>query len=165
MEGRIAQDAHAAVKLPDQPLKGVLRAMRGGPVPPYPQALLGHHQTEGAPAKPTMVGQTLPTALLGAAPLPDGVEECAPLGVDPPEPGRSGQAGRRPVLRRLAEAEEPGARGEAGQPGPTGARQPAMERPVAHALQGMQQSQSAHRTGPEGRRGGLGRSCSGSSTW
>jgi len=78
MEGRIAQDDQAAVKLLDQPRKGVVRDMRSGPVPPYHQAILVQQQTEFVPDNPPMVGQTFPTDLLGAATLPDGVDEFDP---------------------------------------------------------------------------------------
>ena len=68
MEGGITQDDHAAVKRPDQPLKRVVSDIRGGTVPPYHEAILIQQQTEFAPDNPTMVGQTLPADLLGAAP-------------------------------------------------------------------------------------------------
>src|SRR5215471_7867230 len=137
MEGGITQDDHAAVKLPDQPLKRVVSDTRGGTVPPYHQAILVHQQTEFAPDNPTMVGQTFPADLLGAATLPDGVDEFDPIDVDHPKHGRSGQEGPRPVLMRLEETEESGTLGEAGKQGPIVTRQPAMERPVAHAFKGM----------------------------
>jgi hypothetical protein len=57
---------------------------------------------------------------------------------------------------RLEEAEEPGALGEAGKQGPIVARQPAMERPVPHAFEGMQQSQGDYLAGPEVRLGVFG---------
>ena len=57
---------------------------------------------------------------------------------------------------RLEEAEESGALGEAGKQGPIVACQPAMERPVAHAFEGMEESQGDHLTGPEVRLGVFG---------
>src|SRR5262252_1841342 len=82
-----------------------------------------------------MVGQAFATDLFGAPPLPDGVDELDPVGVDPPEHGRSSQEDPRPVLMRLEETEEPGALGEAGEQSAIITRQPAMERPVAHTFE------------------------------
>src|SRR5262249_38063923 len=47
------------------------------------------------------------------------------------------------------EAKEPGALGEVGQQRPIVTRQPAIEGPVAHAFERMQQPQGDHLTGPE----------------
>src|SRR5262245_24368746 len=49
----------------------------------------------------------------------------------------------------LQETKEPGALGEVGKQRPIVTRQPAIEGPVAHALEGMQQPQSDDLTGPE----------------
>src|SRR5215813_4547399 len=40
MEGSITQDDHAAVDLPNQPLKGIIGDIGRGTVPPYHQAIL-----------------------------------------------------------------------------------------------------------------------------
>ena len=40
MEGGIAQDDHASVDLPNQPLKGIICDIGRGTVPPYHQAIL-----------------------------------------------------------------------------------------------------------------------------
>src|SRR5262249_39325180 len=79
----------------------------------------------------------------------DGVNELDAVGVDNPEHRWDGQEGPRPVLMGLEEAEEPGALGEPGQQRPIVARQPAMEGPVPHPFQGMQQPQGDDLTGPE----------------
>src|SRR6266702_7618566 len=50
---------------------------------------------------------------------------------------------------RLEETKEPGALGEVGKQRAIVARQPAIEGPIAHAFEGMQQSQGDHLTGPE----------------
>jgi hypothetical protein len=54
---------------------------------------------------------------------------------------------------RLEEAKEPRALGEVGKQRPIVARQPAIEGPVAHAFEGMEQSYGDHLTGPEVRLG------------
>ena len=54
------------------------------------------------------------------------------------------------------EAKEPGALGEAGKQRPIVACQPAIEGPVAHAFEGMQEPQGDHLTGPEVRLGVFG---------
>src|SRR5215467_3209226 len=98
-----------------------------------------------------MIGEPFTTDLLRAAAFADGVNELDAVGVDHPEHGRSGQEGPRPVLMRLEKAEEPGALGEARKQGAIVARQPAMERPVPHAFEGMQHPQGDYLTGPEAR--------------
>src|SRR6266702_3120972 len=50
---------------------------------------------------------------------------------------------------RLEETKEPGALGEVGKQRAIVARQPAIEGPIAHAFEGMQQSQGDHLTRPE----------------
>src|SRR5262249_26995480 len=86
---------------------------------------------------------------LGAAAFADGVNELDAIRVDDAEHGRSGQENLRPVLMGLQETKEPGALGEAGKQRPIVARQPAIEGTVAHALEGMQEPQGHHFTGPE----------------
>src|SRR5215831_13812876 len=103
-----------------------------------------------------MVGQAFATDLLRAPPLPYGVDELDPIGVDHPKHGWSSQEGPCPVLMGLEEAEEPGALGETRKQGPIVARQPAMERPVADAFEGMQHPQGDYLTGPEVRLGVFG---------
>jgi hypothetical protein len=48
MESRITQDNHTFFKLPNQPLKGVIRDMGGGTLPCDDQAILVQHQTQCA---------------------------------------------------------------------------------------------------------------------
>src|SRR5262249_55684395 len=94
-------------------------------------------------------GQAFAPDLLRAPALPDGVDELDPIGVDHPKDRWRSQEDLRPVLMGLEEAEEPGALGETGKQGPIVTYQPAMERPVAHAFEGMEESQGDDLTGPE----------------
>src|SRR5262249_24598968 len=96
-----------------------------------------------------MVGQAFATDLLRAPPLPDGVDELDPIGVDDAEHRRSGQEDLRPVLMGLQETKEPRPFGEAGEQRPIVARQPAIEGAIPAPFEGMQQSQGDHLTGPE----------------
>src|SRR5215471_10456609 len=148
METSVAQDNHASVDLANEPLKGIIGHIGRGAVPPHYQTMLVQQQTEFPADNPAMIGEPFVTDLLRAAAFADGVDELDAVSVDHPEHGWSGQEGPRPVLMRLEKAEEPGALGEARKQGAIVARQPAMERPVPHAFQGMQQSQSDHLTGP-----------------
>src|SRR5262245_18684279 len=141
MEARVTQDYHASVDLANEPLKGIIGHIGRATVPPHHQAILVHQQTELPPDNPAMSGEAFAPNLLRAPTLSDGVDELDPIGVDHPEHGRSSQEGPCPGLMRLEEAEEPGALGEVGKQGPIVARQPAMERPVAHAFEGMEESQ------------------------
>src|SRR5262249_44152540 len=69
--------------------------------------------------------------------------------VDDAEHRRSGQESPRPVVMGLQKTKEPRPLGQAGKQRPIVARQPAIEGPIAHAFEGMQQSQGDHLTGPE----------------
>jgi hypothetical protein len=138
MEAGITQDYHLFFKLSHQLLKGFIRDIGGRTLPRDHQPPLVEQQTAFPADNPAMIGEAFAADLLGAAPLPYGVDQFDPLGVDHPEHGRSGQEGLHPVLMGLEKAEEPGALGEAGRQRPRVARQPAMERPVAHAFEGMQ---------------------------
>src|SRR4029434_832137 len=79
--------------------------------------------------------------------------------VDDAEHGRSGQEDLRPVLMRPEEAKKAGPLGEPGEEGAIVARQPAIEGPVAHAFEGMQESQGDHLTGREAGLGMVGEGC------
>jgi hypothetical protein len=77
------------------------------------------------------------------------MEQLDSIRVDAPEYGWGSQEGPRPVLMGLEKTKEPGTFGEVGKQHPIIARQPAIEGPVAHAFEGMQQPQGDHLTGPE----------------
>src|SRR5262245_13161690 len=118
MEAGVAQDYHTPINLLNQPLKGVVSSIGGGTRPPHDQPPLVEQQTEFPTDNPSVIGEAFATDLLRAPPLPDGVDEFDPIGVDHPEHGRSGQEGLCPVLMGLEEAEEPSTLGEAGKQGP-----------------------------------------------
>src|SRR5215467_9001679 len=149
MERGIAQDNHPSIDLAHQPLEGVIGDIGRRTVPPYHQAILVEQQTEFAADNPPMVGEAFPADLLGAAAFAEGVHELDAIRVDDAEPGRRGQENPRPVLMGLQETKEPRPLGEAGEQRPIVARQPAIERPVPHTFEGMQQPQGDHLTGPE----------------
>src|SRR5215475_10206028 len=149
MEGGITQDNHMAINLPNEPLKGVIRHIGGGTVPPHDQPPLVQQQTEFAADNPPMVGEAFPADLLRAATLAHGVDELDAVGVNDPQHGRSSQEDLRPVVMGLQETKEPRPLGEAGEQRPIVARQPAIEGPVASAFEGVQESQGDHLTGPE----------------
>ncbi len=96
-----------------------------------------------------MIREAFPANLFGTPAFAHGVDELDAIGVDDAEHGRSGQEDLCPVLMGPEEAKEPGALGEVGKQRAIVARQPAIEGPVAHAFQGMQQPQGDHLTGPE----------------
>src|SRR5437588_6124889 len=107
MEGGITQDNHTLLKLPNQPLKGVIRDIGGGTRPPHDQAPLIEQQTELTPDNPAMIGEAFATHLLGAAAFAYGVEQLDPIGVNNPEHGRGGQEDLGPVVMGPEEAKEP----------------------------------------------------------
>ena len=96
-----------------------------------------------------MIGKAFAANLLGTSAFAHGMDQLDPIRVDDPEHGRGGQESLRPVLMRLEETKEPGALGEVGKQRAIVARQPAIEGPVAHAFEGVQQPQGDHFTGPE----------------
>jgi len=149
VESGITQDNHAFFELANQPLKRVIRDIGGGTRPPHHQAVLVQQQAEFATDNPPVIREAFAADLLGTAAFAHGVDELDPVRVDDAEHRRSSQEGLRPVLMGPEEAKEPGALGELGKQRPIVARQPAIERPVAPAFEGMQQSQGDHLTGPE----------------
>ena len=90
MEAGITQDDHAAVDLPNQPLKRVIGDIGRATVPPHHQAILVQQQTEFTPDNPAMVGQAFAPDLLGAAAFAHRVEQLDPIGVDDAQDRRSG---------------------------------------------------------------------------
>jgi hypothetical protein len=86
-----------------------------------------------------MIGEAFAADLLRAPALTDGMDQLDPIRVDDPEYGRGGQEGLRPVLMGLEETKEPRPLGQEREQCPIIARQPAIERPVTHVFEGMQQ--------------------------
>src|SRR5262249_59749912 len=67
-----------------------------------------------------------------------------------------GQEDARPVLMGHKEAKQPRPFGKAGEQRPIVARQPAIERTIPDAFEGMQEPERHHLTGPEVRLGVFG---------
>ena len=149
MEAGITQDNHALLKLPHQPLKGVIRDFGRGTRPRHHQAVLVQQQAEFPPDNPAMVGEAFAADLLRAAAFTHGMDQLDAIRVKDAEHRRGGQEGLRPVLMGLQEAKEPRPLGEAGEQGAIVTRQPPIKRAVADAFARMQQPQGAHLTGPE----------------
>src|SRR5262252_8911077 len=164
MEGGITQDNHTAINLPNEPLKGVIRHIGGGTVPPHDQPPLVQQQTEFAADNPPMVGEAFPADLLRAATLAYGVDELDAVGVNDPQHGRSGQEALRPVVMGLQETKEPGALGQAGKQRPIVARQPAIEGRFPPPLRACKSLTVTTSLGQRCASGCLGRSASWSST-
>src|SRR4030095_544465 len=149
MEAGITQDNHPPINLLNQPLKGVVRSIGGGPPPPHTQPPWVQQQTQFAADNPAVVREAFPANLLGTAAFAHGVDQLNPIRVDDAAHGRSGQQSLCPVLMGLEETKEPRPLGEAREQRPIVARQPAIERPVPDTFEGMQQPQGDHLTGPE----------------
>jgi Transposase DDE domain len=137
MEAHITQDNHPFLNLPNQPLKRVIRNIGRGTCPPHDQPPLIEQQTEFASDDPAVVRHAFTADLLRAPALPDGVDELDPIGVDDAEHGRCGQEDLWPVLMRPEEAKEARPLRESRKQRPIVARQPAIERPITHALERM----------------------------
>ena len=118
------------------------RDIGGGTRPPHDQPPLLEEETEFAADNPAMIRDAFAADLLRAAPLAHGVDQLDAIGVDDAEHRRSGQEDLRPVLTGREEAQEPRPLGEPGKQSTRVARRPALEGPVAHAFEGMQQPQS-----------------------
>jgi hypothetical protein len=67
MEGRVAQDNHAFFNLSNEPLKGVVRDIRGGTRPPHDQPPLIQQETQFPPDNPAVVRHAFAADLLRAA--------------------------------------------------------------------------------------------------
>src|SRR6266436_6540312 len=159
MEAGVAQDNHALVKLPNQPLKGIVCDIVRGTRPGHHQPPLVQQQTEFPPDNPAMIRETFAADLVGTPAFADWMDQFDPIGVDDAEHGRSGQEDLRPVLMGPEEAKEPRPLGEPGKQRTIVARQPAIERTVASAFERMQQPQGDHLTGPEVGLGMFGDAC------
>ena len=118
METGITQDNHPPIDLLHQPLKGVIRDIRGGTRPPHDQPPLVEQQTEFPTNNPAVIGEAFAADLLGTAAFAYRVDQLNPIRVDNPEHGRSSQEDLRPVLMRPEEAKKAGALGEPGKQGP-----------------------------------------------
>jgi hypothetical protein len=127
MEGGITQDNHLFFNLPHQPLKGVIRAIRGGTRPPHDQPPLIQEETQFAADNPPVIREAFAANLLGTAAFAHRMDQLDPVRVDDAEHRRGGQEDLRPVLMRLQEAKEPGALGELRKQRPIVAWQPAIE--------------------------------------
>jgi hypothetical protein len=149
MERGITQDNHALFKLPNQPLQGVIRDIGSVTRPRHHQLRLIEQQTEFAPDNPAMMREPLAADLAGTAAIAHGMDQLDPISIDDAEYRRSGQEDLRPVLMGPEEAKDPRPLGELGKQRSIVSCQPAIERPVAHAFEGMQQPQGDHLTGPE----------------
>ena len=114
MEAGITQDDHALLKLPNQPLKRVIRDIGRGTRPGHHQPPLVEQQTEFAPDNPAMVRQAFATDLLGTPAFAHGVDQLDTIGVNDTQHRRSGQEDLRPVLMGPEEAKETGPLGELG---------------------------------------------------
>ena len=112
MEGRITQDNHPLLTLPNEPLQGVIRHVRGGTVPRNDQAILVQHQTQFAPDNPAMIGEPFAADLLWTAAFTWRVEQLDAIRVDDAEHRRRGHEGLGPALMSLEEAKEAGAFGK-----------------------------------------------------
>src|SRR5215831_13339165 len=149
MEAGVTQDNHPSVHVLNEPLKGVIGDIRGGTRPPHDQPPLIEQQTEFAADNPPMVGEAFAADLLGAAAFAHRMDQLDTIGIDDAEHGWSGQESLRPVLMSLQKTKEPRPLGQAGKQRPIVACQPAIEGPVAHAFERMQQPQGDHFAGPE----------------
>jgi hypothetical protein len=159
MEAGVAQDNHALVKLPNQPLKGIVCDIVRGTRPGHHQPPLVQQQTEFPPDNPAVIREAFAADLLRAAAFADRVNQLNPIRVDDPEHRRGSQEDLGPVLMGREETKKPGAFGELGKQRPIVARQPAIERTVASAFERMQQPQGDHLTGPEAGLGMFGEAC------
>ena len=87
MEAGITQDNHLFFKLPNEPLKGVIRHIGGGTRPPDDQPPLIEQQTEFAADNPAMIREPFAANLVGAPAFAHRVDELDPIRVDDAEQG------------------------------------------------------------------------------
>src|SRR6266852_4845524 len=80
------QDNHALFKLPNQPLKGVIRDLGGGTRSRADQAILVQQQTQFTPNNPAVIREAFAANLLGAASVAHGVNQLTPIRVDDSQP-------------------------------------------------------------------------------
>ena len=85
MKGRITQDNHLFFKLPNEPLKGVIRDIGRGTLPSHDQPPLIEQETEFAADNPAMIREAFAADLLRAQTLSDGVDQLNAIRVDDPK--------------------------------------------------------------------------------
>src|SRR6267142_5073703 len=108
METGVTQDNHAPIDLANEPLKGVVRDMRGGTRPPHDQPPLIQEETQFPADNPPVIREALPADLLGTPAFTHRMDQLDAVGVDDAEHGRGGQESPRPVLMGFEETKEPG---------------------------------------------------------
>jgi len=137
MEGGITQDNHPFFELANAPLKRLVGHMGSGTVPRDDQPPLIQHQTQFAADNLTVIGETFPTDLLGAAAFAHGVDQCDPIGINDPQHCRRGQEDLSPILVCHEETTEPCPLKQAREQGTIVSRQPTIEGTIAHAFARM----------------------------
>jgi hypothetical protein len=107
MKGRITQDNHLFFKLPNEPLKGVIRNIGGGTLLRHDQSPLIEQQTAFPPDDPAVIREAFPADLVRTPAFAHGVDQLDAIRVDDAEYGRSSQEELRPGLMSPEEAKEP----------------------------------------------------------
>src|SRR5215471_2425574 len=79
MEGGITQDNHPLFELLNEPLKSVIRDIRGGTVPRHDEPPLIQHETQFAPDNPPVIREAFAADLLGTAAFAHGVDQLDPV--------------------------------------------------------------------------------------
>jgi len=164
LEAGGAHDHQALCALPHPPLPGVVGAMGRGPRPGDEHPPLLEPETQCTPTNPAVMGAACAAARLGPPACAHGVAQRHPLRLQAPQDRRGGQEGRGPVLRRLAEAQEPGPLRSPGTQRPRVAGQAALARPLPPPLRACHSPKGTTARGPRRASGCVGRARLGAST-
>src|SRR5437016_406307 len=117
-------------------------------VPGCYQAQMVKHYTELATHNPAVIGLTLLTYLGETTSLSGWMAEFNAIAIYDAQHRWRCQEAIAPVLMDLQQAEEPSAVWQSGKYIPMVVCEPAIESPIAHSFNGMQQSYGDHFTGP-----------------
>jgi hypothetical protein len=116
-------------------------------IPADNQTEVVQEEAELAPNYPALVGQPFLADLLRAASLAPGMNQFDAVTVNDAEQRRRGQKAVNPLLMRVEEAKQPCSMRQVRKQMRQITLDPAVEGPVAHPLEGKQQSQRDHFTG------------------
>lgn len=144
VEANIGQDDHALLEQLDQRVKPSIVGVGQHPHPADDLAPVVDQQTQFDPHDPTMAGQALATELGRVAPFSNRVDQFDAVTVHDAQQGRRREKQQSPLPVGLELPKQLGALGQVGKQRLVISRQPAMERPVADPLQGVQDPQGHH---------------------
>ena len=140
MEARIPQDHHLVFKLLNQVVEAGIVDIGRVAIPSRHQAQVVEHQTEFSSYDPAVIGLPFLANLVLTTSLSYRMNQLDAVGVDDSQQGGFSQEGITPTLVSTQQAKETGAVGQFGEHSQAVVPKPAVESPVTHSFDGMEQT-------------------------